>query len=126
MLILNGHKSYRSAKFNRACIKKNIVPIYLLLHASHLLQPLNVGCFRPLKNAYRREIAGLAKLYIYYITKETFIQAFKVAYNKLIIKKNILASFKSASIILLNLDVVLLRINIKQKTPLPPTVEPNL
>ena len=93
MLILNGYKSYRSAKFDRACIEKNIVPLYLPAHASHILQPLNIGCFGPLKNAYQLKIAGLAKLYIYYISKETFIQAFKVAYNKLITKKNILASF---------------------------------
>ena len=122
MLILDGHESHGSASFDRACMKKNIIPLYLPAHASHLLQPLDVGCFGPLKNAYRLEIAGLAKLSIHHISKETFIQAFKVAYNGSVTKKNILTGFQGSGIVPLDPDVVLSRIDIDQDTP-PPAAE---
>jgi hypothetical protein len=51
-------------------------------HLLHLLQLLNVACFLPLKRMYSDEILALARNYIYYINKETFLLAFKVAFKK--------------------------------------------
>jgi hypothetical protein len=42
-------------------------------HSSHLLQPLDVGCFDPLKVAYRREVGELARQGIYHINKDEFL-----------------------------------------------------
>ena len=53
------------------------MPPYL----SHLLQPLDVGCFSPLKRAYSREIEALIRNYINYITKLKFLLAFKAAFK---------------------------------------------
>ena len=50
-------------------------------HSSHLLQPLDVGCFSPLKRAYSREVEGLIRHYINHITKLEFLPAFKAAFN---------------------------------------------
>jgi hypothetical protein len=52
------------------------MPPYL----SYLLQPLDVGCFSPLKRAYSREIEALICHYINYITKLEFLLAFKAAF----------------------------------------------
>ena len=65
-----------------------------------------------LKKVYKLKVNSLVKNYIYYITKVNFILAFKVVYKKIFIKKNILGSFKGASIILFNLEVILLKLNI--------------
>jgi hypothetical protein len=46
-------------------------------HLSHLLQPLNVGCFLPLKRAYSRENEALIRHHINYITKLEFLPAFR-------------------------------------------------
>jgi hypothetical protein len=63
------------------------------LHASYILQLLNVGCFTLLKQAYKTEINVLADSYINYINKRTFLATFLAIYNKAILKSNILSSF---------------------------------
>lgn len=54
------------------------MPFYLL----YLLQPLNVGCFLPLKRAYGGEILALAAMKVTKINKLAFLQAYKKAYFK--------------------------------------------
>ena len=65
------------------------MPAYLL----YLLQPLNIGCFSPLKRGYGQQINGLVRDHINYITKLKFLPAFKAAFNSAITKDNIYASF---------------------------------
>ncbi|KAM5521604.1 pogo transposable element with krab domain [Fusarium oxysporum f. sp. phaseoli] len=55
LLILDGHESHHSADFERYCKENKIITLCMPAHASHLLQPLDVGCFGPLKQAYGRE-----------------------------------------------------------------------
>jgi hypothetical protein len=52
LLILDSYESHRSADFKAYCKEKKIITLYMPAYASHLLQPLDVGCFRPLKTAY--------------------------------------------------------------------------
>jgi hypothetical protein len=63
------------------------------LHASYILQLLNVGCFALLKQAYKTEINVLADSHINYVDKRTFLATFLAVYNKVILKSNILSSF---------------------------------
>jgi hypothetical protein len=63
------------------------------LHASYILQLLNIRCFAPLKQVYKKEIRGLVDSYINYIKKRAFLVIFLVVYNKVILKSNILLSF---------------------------------
>lgn len=39
------------------CFENHVFLIYLPAHASHILQPLDLAVFSPLKEAYRRELA---------------------------------------------------------------------
>ena len=41
--------------------ENNIIPIYMPAYLSHLLQPLDIGCFRVLKRAYSKVIEALDK-----------------------------------------------------------------
>jgi hypothetical protein len=50
-------------------------------YASHLLQPLDVSCFGPLKTVYSKQIKHLVKNKIHYITKVEFLLVFKQAFN---------------------------------------------
>jgi hypothetical protein len=50
-------------------------------YSSYLLQPLDVGCFSPLKRAYSREIEALIRYYINYIMKLKFLPTFKAAFE---------------------------------------------
>jgi hypothetical protein len=58
-------------------------------HASHLLQPLDVGCFGPLKTAYSKQIEHLVKNNVHHITKVEFLLAFKQAFDQAFTLSNI-------------------------------------
>ncbi|KAF1923109.1 uncharacterized protein M421DRAFT_426077 [Didymella exigua CBS 183.55] len=75
-------------------------------HLSHLLQPLNVVPYSLLKRHYSNRISLLARSYIYYINKETFLLAFKVAFKRTFTLEN----------------VVLLKLNIQLRTLTPPAL----
>jgi hypothetical protein len=49
MLILDGYRSHLTPEFDRTCTKNDIIPVCMPPHSSHLLQPLDVGCFVVLK-----------------------------------------------------------------------------
>ena len=80
MLVLNRHKSHKSAEFQEYYKAYNIITLCLPPHSSHLTQPLDVGCFSVLKRAYGRQIETFIKAYINYIIKVEFFLAFKAAY----------------------------------------------
>jgi hypothetical protein len=65
----------------------------MLLHLSYLLQPLNVVPYSLLKRYYSNRILLLARSCIYYINKETFLLAFKVAFKKTFTLENVRAGF---------------------------------
>lgn len=58
-------------------------------HSSYKLQPLDIRYFGPLKRAYGKEIEGLIRAYVTYISKEDFLPAFYKAHNAVITKSNI-------------------------------------
>jgi hypothetical protein len=52
LLLINGHESHNSLDFQQYCKDNKIITLCMPPHLSHLLQPLDVGCFAPLKRAY--------------------------------------------------------------------------
>jgi hypothetical protein len=89
MLVLNGHGSHMSIKFDEYCKAHNIVAVGLPPHSSHLTQPLDVACFEVLKRNYRYKLDIFIKAHITHITKTEFFIAFQEAYRKTMTKKNI-------------------------------------
>jgi hypothetical protein len=94
------------------------------LHAFYILQLLNVGCFAPLKQAYKNKIRGLADSHINYVNKKAFLATFLEVYNRAILKSNILSSFRATGLVLLDPEVVLLKLEVKPCTPTPPALGP--
>jgi hypothetical protein len=82
LLILDGHESYYSLEFQELCKENNIYTLCMLPHSSHLLQPLDVGCFSPLKREYSRKIEVLIRYRINHITKLEFLPIFKAAFTQ--------------------------------------------
>jgi hypothetical protein len=62
LLLLDGYRSHLTARFIAFCLDKNIDLVCLPPHTSHLLQPLDVGVFSPLKQALSAEIKKLFRL----------------------------------------------------------------
>lgn len=91
-------------------------------HSSHLLQPLNIGCFSPLKRAYSREIEALIRYNINHITKLKFLPAFKAAFTRLFTAANICSAFRGAGLVPLQPDVVLSKLDVQLCTPTPVTL----
>ena len=54
LLVLDGHKSHYSVEFKEYYRTNNILTLYMPAHSSYLLQPLDIGYFRPLKKVYSR------------------------------------------------------------------------
>jgi len=119
MLVLDGHESYESAVFQEYCKSHNIITLGLPAHSSHLTQPLDVGCFRPLKQAYGRQIEGFIKAHIKHITKVEFFIAFKEAYQQSITVLNGKAGFRGAGLIPFDPQAVISKLDVKLRTPTP-------
>jgi hypothetical protein len=90
-------------------------------HISHLIQPLDVGCFLPLKRAYSREIESLIRHHVNHITKLEFLPAFKAAFTQSFTAANIL-NFSRPRHCSTSADVVLsqLGVQLRMPTPIPP------
>jgi hypothetical protein len=67
-------------EFDYTCKEYNIIPLCMPAYLSHLLQPLDVGCFGPLKRVYGKLIEEKGCLGYNYIDKLDFLKAYLVAY----------------------------------------------
>ena len=56
LLILDRYESYGTSEFDHFCIKHLIIALCMSPHSSHLLQPLDVGCFASLKRLYSKQV----------------------------------------------------------------------
>jgi hypothetical protein len=119
MLVVDGHESHQSAEFEAFCKAKNIITICLPAHASHLLQPLDVGCFSPLKRSYGRQLEDFIKAHITHITKLEFFLAFKAAHFATMTKANIQGGFRGAGLVPFDPQAVISKLDVKLRTPTP-------
>jgi hypothetical protein len=89
LLVIDGHESHDSLEFQQYCKGNKIITVCMPAHSSHLLQPLNVGCFAPLKKAYRRQAEKLIRNQINHITKTEFLPCFIAAFKASFTPSNI-------------------------------------
>ena len=107
LLVLDGHGSHVNPKFNQFCLDYKIIVIYIPAHLSYLLQPLNIGCFSALKQAYRYGVKQIIASGVNYINKHEFLPLY------------IQAGFIATSLILYNPNRVLVQLYTKYQI-LPP------
>ena len=120
MIIIDGHDSHQSAEFDKYCEDNNIITVGMPPHSSHLLQPLDVALYSPLKRAYGDEINLFIKARINHITKSKFFPAFMAAHFKIFTETNIKARFKGAGIVPFDLEAVISKLDVHLRTPTPP------
>jgi hypothetical protein len=75
-----------------------------------------VGCFAPLKRAYKQEVGALANCGVNHIDKRAFLDAFKPVFKRSFLKDNIQSSFRVTGLVLLGLEVVISRLEVKPRT----------
>jgi hypothetical protein len=55
LLILNGHRSHVTLKAIAQAHEFGLNMVTLQAHTSHVLQPLDVSCFKPFKTTFKEE-----------------------------------------------------------------------
>jgi hypothetical protein len=88
-------------------------------HASHILQPLDIGCFSPLKTAYSKQIEYLVKNHIHHITKVEFLSAFNIAFEQAFTISNIQGSFRGSGICPFDPEAMISNLDVITRTPSP-------
>ena len=88
-------------------------------HSSHILQPLDIGCFSPLKTAYGHQIEGLIRLGVNHILKEEFLTAYLEAHQASFTTKNIQAGFAATGLVPNEPERVLSQLDPVVRTPSP-------
>jgi hypothetical protein len=127
LLVLDGHGSHATPEFDQYCTENKIITLCMPAHTSHLLQPLDVSCFSPLKRAYGHEIQELARQGVYHVDKVDFLTIYIRIRPTVFTQQNIRASFQATGLIPYCPDRVLSSLTVV-RTPSPPatTVDNNV
>lgn len=120
LLILDGHDSHMTPEFESFCQEQGIITLCMPPHSSHLLQPLDVGCFGPLKKAYSKRIQRLGMVGYHYLIKEDFLPEFSPAYEAAFTSSTIQGAFRGSGLLPLDPQAVLSKLTLRYKTPTPP------
>ena len=119
LLVLDGHSSHATPEFDQYCADNKIITLCMPPHTSHLLQPLDVSCFSPLKRAYGREVEELARQGVYHVDKIDFLAAYTRIRPIVFTQQNIQAGFQATGLVPPCPDCVLSSLTVA-RTPSPP------
>jgi hypothetical protein len=120
LLVMDGHGSHLTPKFDTICMANNIITICMPAHSSHLLQPLDVGCFGILKHFYGQYVQDIARVGTTHIDKLDFLDIYPTARAATYKSSIITASFVGSGIIPYSPERVLQKLDIRPPTPTPP------
>lgn len=119
LLVIDGHTSHVSDQFQEFCKEHDIITLCMPPHSSHLLQPLDVGCFGPIKRAYSDQIQSLLRSGINHVTKVEFLPAFRAAFEASFTPINIKGGFRGAGLVPYDPEAVISKLDIRLRTPTP-------
>ena len=99
LLIFDGHRSHESTEFMFTCFENNIHLLFLPPHSSHVLQPLDISIFSPLKRAYRKYLGDLGfQGDSTVINKRNFVHCYERARNDALTSQNIRNGWKGTGL----------------------------
>ncbi|RPA75385.1 CENP-B protein, partial [Ascobolus immersus RN42] len=111
LLVMDGHTTHITYNFLKYCLDRNIFPIVIPSHTSHLLQPLDVGCFGPYAKKYSQALDNyvLTHLTEDYIGREDFFPILALCREEALTKHNIIKAFEATGIVPFNQRIVVER-----------------
>ena len=129
MLILDGHGSHTDIDFLWNCFINKVHLVFLPAHSSHVLQPLDLGTFSPLKGRYRSEIAKLSYLDdAAPVKKVRFVKCYDRARSEIFVPRTLKSGLVAAGLFPWNPEKGMkssqLRINPKKSTQSRPLTPP--
>ena len=95
---MDGYSSHINIKFIEFYQSKKIVPIYLLLYLTHLLQPLDLVIFSVLKQLYLSKVNKYAARGITGINRDYFLQILGEIRPQVYTRQLITSAFKAAGL----------------------------
>jgi len=99
LLILDGHGSHETMEFMWECYSSNIYLLFLPLHTLHILQPLDLSIFAPLKRAYRKQLGFLSLLNDSTpLGKQNFLSCYQKARLSSLTRNNIRAGWQASGL----------------------------
>ena len=117
LLILDGHESHLNQDFKDYCLENKIITVCMPAHSSHILQPLDVVCFSPLKQKYSQRVRDLARRRVFHITKEGFLPAFRDAFFDVFTAQNCKKAFEATGLVPFDPLRVLNNLEVQYQTP---------
>ena len=125
LLILDGHGSHLTPEFDKICAENDVIPICMPPHSSHLLQPLDVGCFAVLKRSYSGLVDQQTRCGINHIDKLDFLAAYPHARTDAFKTNTIQNAFRATGIVPIDTEPVLSKLNVQLRSPTPVPSRPS-
>jgi DDE superfamily endonuclease len=98
LLICDGHNSHCTADFLTHCIEHKILLLLHVPHSSYIVQPLDAGLFRVVKQKLSEYIAPTLKLDLSRIQKSEWLEAYYLTHMDSFTVNNIKSTFSSTGI----------------------------
>lgn len=99
LLILDGYSSQATPDFDQCCAENKIITFCMPLYTSHLLQPLDVSYYSPIKRAYERQVKELARHGICHVNKVDFLTAYTRIQPTVFVQQNIQPGFQATGLV---------------------------
>ena len=103
LLLMDGHSSHYQPAVIRRAAEEGVIMFTLPPHTSHLTQPLDKGCFGPLKQHWQQECwKYITSCPGRVVTRYQFSELFRRAWEKAMTTTNIVAGFRTMGVYPLN------------------------
>lgn len=106
VLFMDGHSAHINLAVAEFCRDKQIIIYCFPPHASHILQPLDVAVFGPLKKSWNTAVEEFKSKFQLPVTKKNFFQVFDPAWQKCKEKKHAIAGFRATGLVPFNVENV--------------------
>lgn len=107
LLVMDGHSSHITGNLIALCIENNIDILILPPHCSHLLQPLDVGVFGPLKRYHAKEMDRFSRIGTTRFERVEWLEIYVRIRALALTPSNILAGWQGAGLVPFNTQRVL-------------------
>lgn len=99
LLLVDGHSSHYCPEFIKTAAKEGVVVFVLPPNTTHLAQPLDKGCFSPLKVGWRQACHEFRTRYPgRVVTRYDFTRVFAEAWYMAMTPGNIIASYRTTGV----------------------------
>ena len=124
LLIMDGHSSHITANVIAFCMQRAIDLMILPPHCSHILQPLDVGVFAPLKRALASETDAALRLDTRRMSRVEWVEMYIRAREKALTSSNIRGGWRGAGLAPLSPITVLDKLPVNRASTVSPPRTP--